>query len=72
MAGGGNVASRLGQQSVLFNLCHGYQSFNTFYTDTGLWGTYLVTDRMRIEDAMCALQDEWYFLFFSLIVLFSQ
>ncbi len=44
-----------------YNLCHGFQSFNTCYTDTGLWGTYIVTDRMRIDDAMSALQDEWYF-----------
>ncbi|UJR23987.1 hypothetical protein I4U23_026953 [Adineta vaga] len=59
MAGGGFVASRLGQQSVFYNLCHSFQTFNTCYSDTGLWGTYLVTDRMRIDDAMCALQDEW-------------
>ncbi|CAF1679357.1 unnamed protein product, partial [Adineta ricciae] len=59
MAGGGFVASRLGQQSVFYNLCHSYQAFNTSYSDTGLWGTYLVTDRMRIDDAMSALQDEW-------------
>jgi processing peptidase subunit beta len=59
MAGGGNVASRFGQQSVIYNLCHGFQSFNTSYSDTGLWGAYLVTDRMRIDDAMSALQDEW-------------
>ena len=59
MAGGGNVATRLGQQAVEYNLFHGYQAFNTCYTDTGLWGSYLVTDRMRIDDAMSALQDEW-------------
>ena len=60
MAGGGFVASRLGQQSVSYNLCHSFQAFNTCYSDTGLWGTYIVTDRMRIDDAMSALQDEWY------------
>ena len=59
MSGGGHVAARLGQQSVQYNLCHSYQSFNTCYTDTGLWGTYIVTDRMRIDDAMSAVQDEW-------------
>jgi hypothetical protein len=62
MAGGGHVATRLGQQAVKYNLCHSYQAFNTCYTDTGLWGTYLVTDRMRIDDAMSAIQDEWYFM----------
>ncbi|CAF1163229.1 unnamed protein product [Rotaria sordida] len=59
MAGGGHVATRLGQQANKYNLCHSYQAFNTCYTDTGLWGTYLVTDRMRIDDAMNAIQDEW-------------
>jgi hypothetical protein len=71
MAGGGNVAARLGQHSVRFNLCHSYQSFNTCYTDTGLWGTYIVTDRMRIEDAMCALQDEWYLIGFQIFIFFK-
>lgn len=60
MAGGGHVAARVGQQAVEYNLCHSYQSFNACYSDTGLWGAYLVTDRMRIDDAMSALQDEWY------------
>ena len=64
MAGGGHVASRLGQQSDYYNLCHGYQAFNTCYSDTGLWGTYIVTDRMRIDDAMSAVQDEWLEVFF--------
>ena len=59
MSAGVHVASRLGQQACQYNLCHSYQSFNTCYSDTGLWGTYLVTDRMRIDDAMSALQDEW-------------
>lgn len=59
MAGGGHVTTRLGQQASKHNLFHSYQAFNTCYTDTGLWGTYLVTDRMKIDDAMSALQDEW-------------
>lgn len=59
MAGGGDVASRFGQHSVFYNLCHGFQSFNTSYSDTGLWGVYFATDRMRIDDAMSALLDEW-------------
>jgi len=75
MSGGGHVAARLGQEADFFNLCHSYQSFNTCYTDTGLWGTYLVTDRVRIDDAMSALQNEWYFirdfLFFFVLFLFN-
>ena len=64
MAGGGHVATRLGQQAIKHNLCHSYQAFNTCYTDTGLWGAYLVTDRMKIDDAMSAIQDEWYLTLF--------
>ena len=59
MAGGGHVATRLGQQAIKHNLCHSYQAFNTCYTDTGLWGTYLVTDRNKIDESMSAIQDEW-------------
>ena len=59
MTGGGDVASRFGQQSVTYNLTHGFQAFNTSYSDTGLWGTYVATDRMRIDDAKSALLDEW-------------
>jgi hypothetical protein len=61
MTGGVRVATRLGQQAIKHNLCHSYQAFNTCYTDTGLWGTYLVTD--RIDDAMTAIQDDWYVYF---------
>lgn len=59
MAGGGHVTTRLGQQASKYDLFHSYQAFNTCYTDTGLWGTYLVVDRMKINDAMDALQNEW-------------
>lgn len=59
MTGRGNVATRLGQQAMKYNLFHLYQTFNTCYTDAGLWGTYLITDRMTMDDAVNALQDEW-------------
>ena len=59
MAGGGYVATRLGYQAMQHNLCYSYQAFNTCYTDTGLWGAYLVTDRTKINDSIIAIQDEW-------------
>lgn len=34
---GANMASQLASQSASMNLCHSFQSFNTCYTDTGLW-----------------------------------
>ena len=35
--GGANLACKLAQASSIDGLCHSYQSFNTCYTDTGLW-----------------------------------
>lgn len=59
MASGGNLGSRLAQVSGAYNLCHSFQAFNTCYADTGLWGVYFVTDRLKIDDFLMALQDEW-------------
>jgi processing peptidase subunit beta len=38
--GGSNLASRLAANCATGNLCHSFQSFNTSYTDTGLWYFY--------------------------------
>jgi len=59
MASGGNVGSRLAQASANNNLCHSFQAFNTCYADTGLWGVYFVTDRLKIDDFLISLHDEW-------------
>ncbi|KAI0990361.1 hypothetical protein GJ496_000110 [Pomphorhynchus laevis] len=59
MSGAGNVSSRLGQQVADNNLCHSFQAFNTCYYDTGLWGCYFVTDRLKIDSMALALQKEW-------------
>lgn len=59
MASAGNVGSRLAQKAAQHNLCHSFQAFNTCYADTGLWGVYFVTDRMKIDDFMIVLQEEW-------------
>lgn len=56
---GVNVASKLGQNVAKLSLCNNFQSFNTCYTDTGLWGVYFVCDRMVVDDFIFNLQHEW-------------
>ncbi|XP_050719382.1 mitochondrial-processing peptidase subunit beta-like [Eriocheir sinensis] len=57
--GGAHNASNLAQAAVLGNLCHSFQSFNTCYKDTGLWGMYFVCEPLKIDDFMYNLQSEW-------------
>lgn len=57
--GGANLSSPLASHSSQGNLCHSFQSFNTCYTDTGLWGIYFVADKMTIEDMVFNVQSEW-------------
>lgn len=59
MASGGNIGSKLGQNASQHNLCHSFQAFNTCYADTGLWGCYFVTDKLKIDDFMIFMHDEW-------------
>jgi len=59
MASAGNVGSNLAHLSNKYNGCHSFQAFNTCYADTGLWGVYFVTDKMKIDDFMMSLQEEW-------------
>nr|XP_005995352.2 PREDICTED: mitochondrial-processing peptidase subunit beta [Latimeria chalumnae] len=57
--GGVNLSSKLAQVTCQGNLCHSFQSFNTCYTDTGLWGLYMVCEPNTIEDMMHFVQREW-------------
>lgn len=57
--GGNSVASYMGQVSAEGNLCVSFQSFNTCYKDTGLWGVYFVTDRLKVSDFIEYLQMSW-------------
>ncbi|XP_022659024.1 mitochondrial-processing peptidase subunit beta-like [Varroa jacobsoni] len=60
--GGANASSRLAAwaQSVPFKSMHSFQSFNTCYKDTGLWGLYFVADGdEHLDDIMIAVQEEW-------------
>ncbi|XP_014086213.1 mitochondrial-processing peptidase subunit beta [Bactrocera oleae] len=57
--GGVNNASNLARASAEDNLCHSFQSFNTCYKDTGLWGIYFVCDPLQCEDMLFNVQTEW-------------
>ncbi|XP_050413622.1 mitochondrial-processing peptidase subunit beta [Patella vulgata] len=57
--GGPNLASPLASLCAENNLCHSFQSFNTCYTDTGLWGCYFVSDKLHIEEMCYYIQQEW-------------
>ncbi|KAI9753849.1 MAG: hypothetical protein M4579_004977 [Chaenotheca gracillima] len=48
------------------NLANSFMSFSTSYSDTGLWGIYLVTDRLtRIDDLVHFTLREWSRLSYS-------
>ncbi|XP_033328857.2 ubiquinol-cytochrome c reductase core protein 1 [Megalopta genalis] len=57
--GGVNNANHLAQAAAFLGMCHSYQSFNTCYKDTGLWGVYYVCDPMKCEDFVENIQSEW-------------
>ncbi|XP_056266798.1 mitochondrial-processing peptidase subunit beta isoform X6 [Pseudoliparis swirei] len=57
--GGVNLSSKLAQTACQGNLCHSFQSFNTCYTDTGLWGLYMVCEPGTIDAMMHSTQMEW-------------
>jgi len=57
--GGANLASSLAAKCAQTNICHSFQSFNTCYTDTGLWGMYFVCEANGAEDMVYYIQEEW-------------
>lgn len=57
--GGASLASNLASFSAQSNLCHSFQSFNTCYKDTGLWGIYFVCEPMKCESMLYNVQSEW-------------
>lgn len=57
--GGVNNASNLARKSAESNMCHSFQSFNTCYKDTGLWGIYWVCDPLKCEEMLFNVQTEW-------------
>lgn len=59
MGGGANLASVLAGNCAKGNLCHSFQSFNTNYTDTGLWGIYFVAEPLLLDTMTYQIQSEW-------------
>jgi len=59
MGGGANNSSRLAHYCAEKSFCHSFQSFNTCYKDTGLWGIYFVTDALNQENMVYNIQNEW-------------
>lgn len=57
--GGSNNGSELARNASLGGLCHSFQSFNTCYKDTGLWGIYYVAEPMQLEDMLFNVQTVW-------------
>lgn len=44
---------------MVAELCHSYQSFNTCYKDTGLWGIYFICDPTKCESMVQSICKEW-------------
>jgi len=59
MGGGANNSSPLAKYAHEQGLAHSFQSFNTCYKDTGLWGIYFVTDSLHQEDMIFHISQEW-------------
>merc|ERR1712212_1260586 len=49
----------VGSWDPTLGCAHSFQSFNTCYTDTGLWGCYFVSDKMEVEEMTFQVQNEW-------------
>jgi len=54
------LSSRLSHIISSNNLANSYMSFNTSYSDTGLWGIYLVSENLRnLDDLVHFTLKEW-------------
>jgi len=59
MGGGANNSSPLAANCAEKEFAHSFQSFNTCYKDTGLWGIYFVTDANNQDHMIYNIQQEW-------------
>ncbi|KAJ3368682.1 hypothetical protein HDU91_000388 [Kappamyces sp. JEL0680] len=58
-----HTSSRLAQLFAKHDFGNSFMSFNTSYSDTGLFGTYVVTEKTEhenLDDIVHALQQEWH------------
>ena len=54
------LSSRLSDVIAKHNLANSYMSFSTSYSDTGLWGIYLVSENLaNLDDLMHFTLREW-------------
>lgn len=56
---GSNLSSNMSRISAAKNLAQSFQSFNLTYKDTALWGAYFVGQRIKQEEVMFPLMDQW-------------
>ena len=56
---GSNCSSYMALSSAQHNLCHSFQSFNTSYKDTGLWGIYFIAEKSKLEEFVWHLGHQW-------------
>lgn len=57
--GGANNASFLARAASCAGIAHSFQSFNTCYKDTGLWGIYFVGESLQLDDFLANVHKEW-------------
>lgn len=54
------LSSKLAQHISSQQLAHSFQSFNIAYSDIGLWGIYLLSDKKyELDDLLYLVQQEW-------------
>jgi len=59
IGGGKNLSSRLCEIVAVEKLAHSLTSFNTCYSNTGLFGAYVVTESENIDDLCFEVMNEW-------------
>ena len=62
LGGGFNSFSYLSSVSLENNLCNSFQSFNTCYKDTGLWGIYFISEKTKVNDFLRHIIEQWHIL----------
>jgi len=59
IGGGKNLSSKLCETIATEKLAHSMTTFNTCYSDTGLFGAYIVTEPDKLDDVIFETVHEW-------------
>jgi len=59
MGGSPHVFGKIAQDTYKHHFGESFNAFNLTYTETGLFGVYMVVDRMKIDDMIFLVQNEW-------------